>query len=174
MFKRSVLFSGLALVLTSVAAHAQTATAAVSITVAPVLAISSSGSFTFPTADDSHYTAGEVVSTGGPTLSHRGNVPYDITVEAQTGSAFGFTPDASQPMEADPNKPVSDLTIDADFGGTAASAAVGGAGSPNAFFSRAARGGNVSDELTARMALSYDNDPPGVYTTTVVFTIIAN
>lgn len=173
MFKRSVLFSGLALVLTSVAAQAQTATAAVSITVSPVLAISSSGSFTFPTADDAHYTAGEVVSTAGPTLSHRGNVPYDITIEAQSGAAFGFANVAGR-SDADPNKPVSDLTIDADFGGTAASAAVGGAGSPNPFFSRAARGGNVSDELTARMALNYDDDPPGVYTTTVVFTIIAN
>ncbi len=172
MFKRSVLFSGLALVITSVAAHAQTATAAVTINVAPVLAISSSGSFTFPTADDSHYAAGEVVSTSGPTLEHRGNVPYRITVEAQSGSTFGFSPAAGR-SDADPLKPVSELMVEADFG-TPASAAVGGAGSPNDFFTRASRGGNLSDQLTARMALDYADDPPGVYTTTVVFTMIAN
>jgi hypothetical protein len=172
MLKRSVLFSGLALVLTSVSAQAQTATAAVSIQVAPVLAISSSGAFTFPVADDAHYQAGEVVSISGPTLTHRGNVPYRITIEAQSGSEFAFTPAAGR-TDADPAKPVSDLTVQATFGGTDADAAVGAAGAANTFFTRAARGGNLSAPLTTRMALSYEDDPPGTYATTILFTMVA-
>ncbi len=172
MFERSVLFSGLALVLTSVSVQAQTATAAVSIEVAPVLAISSTGAFTFPVADDAQYQAGEVVSTAGPSLAHRGNVPYEITVAAQSGTAFTFSP-ATGRTDADPNKPVSDLTVSADFGGAAASATVGAAGSTNTFFTRATRGGNLSSPLTASMALNYDDDPPGTYQTTIVFTMVA-
>ena len=172
MFKRSVLFSGLALVVTSVSAQAQTATAAVSIEVAPVLAINSTGSFNFPVAGDAEYQAGQVVSTAGPTLTHRANVPYEITIAAQSGSNFAFTT-APGRSDADPNKPVSDLTISANFGGAAASAAVGGAGAANPFFDRATRGGDLSSALSASMALSYEDDPPGTYQTTVVFTMVA-
>ncbi|HEU5208304.1 MAG TPA: hypothetical protein VFU06_02730 [Longimicrobiales bacterium] len=173
MSRRSVLFSGLALVLTSVSAQAQTtATAAVSIQINPVLAISSSGAFTFPVADDSHYDAGEIVSTGGPSLTHRANVPYQITLEAQSGTSFTFAPAAGR-SDADPNKPVSDLRIQADFGGAPADEVVGSAGSGTTFFTRATRGGNLTGELTARMALDYDDDPPGTYSTTVVFTMVA-
>lgn len=172
MIKRSVLFSGLALVVTSVSAQAQTATAAVSIDVAPVLAISSTGNFTFPVAGDDEYQAGHVASTAGPTLTHRGNVPYEITIAAQAGSNFTFSP-ATGRSDANPNKPVSDLTISANFGGAAASSTVGAAGSANTFFDRASRGGNLSSPLTASMALSYENDPPGTYQTTVVFTMVA-
>src|SRR5690606_17938721 len=103
MFKRSVLFSGLALVVTSVSAQAQTATAAVSIEVAPVLSISSTGNFAFPVAGDAEYQAGSVASTAGPTLSHRANVPYEITIAAQSGSSFAFTA-ATGRSDADPIK----------------------------------------------------------------------
>ena len=172
MFTRSVLFSGLALLVTSAAAHAQTATSAVSVEVAPVLAISTSGAFAFPTADDSHYSTGYVESTSGPTLEHRGNVPYKITLAAQSGSALAFSP-ASGRSDPDPNKPIGDLTIQSTISGTGVDVAVGAAGSANDFYTRAARGGNLSSTLAARMALDYDNDPPGTYSTTVVFTMIA-
>lgn len=172
MFKRIVMFSGLALVLTTASAQAQSTTAAVSIQINPVLAISSDGAFTFPVAGDAEYEAGEVVSTAGPSLTHRGNVPYVITVAAQSGSAFSFTPSAGR-TDVDPGKPVSDLTITGDFGGTSASAAVGAAGSANNLWTRPARGGNIVSPISASMAIGYDSTPPGTYETTVVFTMVA-
>src|SRR5690606_37946005 len=151
---------------------AQTATAAVSIQVAPVLAISSSGAFTFPVADDAHYQAGEVVSISGPTLTHRGNVPYRITIEAQSGSEFAFTPAAGR-TDADPAKPVSDLTGQPTFGGTDADAAVGAAGAASTRCTLAGRGGSLTARLTARTALSYEDDPPGTYAPPILFSTVA-
>ncbi len=170
MFKRSVLFSGLALLATSAAAHAQNeVTSPISVTVQEVLAISATGSFTFDPADDADYTASYVESTSGPTLSHRGNVPYSITLSAQSGSELVYVG-----TETDPNKPISDLSILSDIGGTPVDVDVGPAGTPADFFDRAAAGGDLSSALTARLALDYANTPPGTYSTTVVFTMVAN
>lgn len=172
MSKRLLLIALGAMLMTGTAVQAQTATAAVSIQIAPVLVISSTGSFTFPVAGDSEYGAGYIESSAGPTLSHRANVPYKITVAAQSGTTLDFTSYAGR-TDADPSKPVSDLTILSTIAGNAVSAAVGNAGAGNDLYTRATRGGNQSSQLTARMALDYANDPPGTYETTVVFTIVA-
>lgn len=172
MFKRTLLITTAALLASSAAAQAQSATAAVSISIAPVLVISSSGAFSFPVASDAHYTAGYIESTSGPTLTHRANVPYKITVAAQTGSTLSFTNYTGR-SDTDPNKPVSSLTMLSTIGGTAVSAAVGDAGAGNDLYTRATRGGSLSSSLTARLALDYANDPPGTYSTTVVFTMVA-
>src|SRR5690606_36138965 len=152
MFKRIVILSGLALVLTTASAQAQSATAAVSTQINPVLAISSAGAFTFPVAGDTEYEAGEVVSTAGPSLTHRGNVPYVITVAARSSTAFSFRPAAGRTDE-DPAKPVSVLTIRGDFGGTSASAALGVAGDANNLWTRPDRGGNIVSPISASMAI---------------------
>lgn len=172
MMKRSVLFSGLALIATSIGAQAQTVTSDVTVQVGEVLAISATGLFAFPTADDSHYTAGYVESTSGPTLTHRANVPYVITLAAQTGSTLGFTAAAGR-SDTDPSKPVSDLSILSTISGTPVDVEVGAAGAANDFYTRAARGGNLASGLVGRLALDYANDPPGTYSTTVVFTMVA-
>lgn len=172
MFKRIVMFSGLALVLTSATVQAQSATAAVSIQIAPVLAISSTGAFVFPVVSDAEYQAGMVNSTSGPTLTHRGNVPYVITIAAQSGSTFSFTPSAGR-TDDDPLKPVGHLTLTGDFGGTSASAALGAAGSANNLWTRNTRGGNIDSDISASLAINYDNAAAGTYATTVVFTIVA-
>ncbi len=172
MLKRSLLTAAAALIVLSGTAFAQTATAAVSIQIAPVLVISSSGNFSFPAATDGAYTAGYIESSAGPTLSHRANVPYKITVAAQAGATLAFTNYAGR-SDADPNKPVTDLSILSTIGGTPASAAVAQAGSANDFYTRPTSGGDQSSMLTARMALDYAADPPGTYETTVVFTMVA-
>lgn len=172
MMKRSVLFSGLALVATSIGAQAQTVNSDVTVQVGEVLAISATGLFAFPTADDSHYTTGYVESSSGPTLTHRANVPYVITLAAQTGSTLGFTAAAGR-SDADPNKPIGDLSVQSTISGTPVDVQVGASGSANDFYTRAARGGDLSSGLTARLALDYANDPPGTYNTTVVFTMVA-
>ena len=172
MFRNILLITTAALCASSAAVQAQSATAAVSISIAPVLVISSSGSFSFPVAGDAHYTAGYIESTSGPTLSHRANVPYKITIAAQSGSALGFVNYAGR-SDVNPNKPVSDLSILSTISGTPVSSAVGSAGADNDLYTRATRGGNLSSALTARLALDYANDPPGTYSTTVVFTMVA-
>ena len=172
MFKRIAATAALALIGISASAQAQTATTAVSISIAPVLVISTSGSFSFPAANDAAYTAGSLASTSGPTLTHRANVPYKITVSAQSGSTLSFTNYAGR-SDTNPNKPIGDLTIESTINGTATSSAVGAAGTPADFYTRAARGGTLSSGLTARLALDYANDPPGTYGTTVVFTMVA-
>ena len=172
MSKRSLLFVGVALLATSTAAHAQSANSAVSVEVGSVLVISTSGSFAFPTADDTHYQAGFVASTSGPTLEHRANVPYKITLAAQTGSALSFTAAAGR-SDTDPSKPIGDLSIQSTIAGTPVDVAVGAAGSAADFYNRAARGTTQSSTLSAELALSYANDPPGTYGTTVVFTMVA-
>jgi hypothetical protein len=172
MLIRSTLFAGIALLAASAAVQAQTATAAVNVNIPSLLVISSSGSFTFPAADGSHYDTGYIESTSGPTLSHRANVPYRITLEAQSGSMFTFTADPGR-SDPDPNKSVTDLSIFADFDGSPTSAVVGANASPNDFYTRAARGPAQQSELTARMNLDWTNDPPGTYSTTILFTMIA-
>jgi hypothetical protein len=172
MYKRILLIVSVALCATGTAAQAQSATAAVTISIAPVLVISSSGAFSFPVAGDAHYTAGYIESTSGPTLTHRANVPYKITVAAQSGSTLGFTNYTGR-VDADPNKPVSSLSMLSTIGGTPVNAVVGDAGAGNDLYTRATRGGNLSSALTARLALDYANDPPGTYSTTVVFTMVA-
>lgn len=172
MLMRSLMIAAAAVLMTGAAAQAQTATAAVSIQIAPVLVISSSGSFSFPAAGDAEYSAGYVESTSGPTLTHRANVPYTITVAAQSGTTLSFSNYAGR-SDANPNKPVSDLSMLSTIGGTPVNAVVGNAGSANDLYTRATRGGNLASVLTARMALDYANDPPGTYSTTVVFTMVA-
>lgn len=172
MFRHSLMIAAAGVLLAGTAVQAQTATAAVSIQIAPVLVISSAGSFSFPAAGDAQYSAGYIESTSGPTLTHRANVPYTITVAAQSGSTLSFANYAGR-TDANPNKPVSDLSILSTIGGTAANAVVGNAGSANNLYTRATRGGNLSSAMTARMALDYANDPPGTYSTTVVFTMVA-
>jgi hypothetical protein len=172
MFKRSLLFAGVALLATSVAAHAQTATAGVSVDVGSILVISTSGSFGFPAADDSHYQGGYIESTSGPTLEHRANVPYKITLAAQSGSTLSFA-NATGRTDTDPNKPIGDLSVLSTIGGTPVNVAVGAAGSAADFYNRAARGSTQSSALSARLALDYANDPPGTYSSTIVFTMVA-
>src|SRR5690242_12759184 len=70
---------------------AQTTSVGVTIPITSVLFLSSSGSFTFPAATDAVYTAGLLSSTAGPTLTHRANVPYLISIGAQSGSTLAFT-----------------------------------------------------------------------------------
>ena len=172
MFKRVTAVAGLALLGMTAGAQAQTATSAVSVSVAPVLVMNTSGSFTFPAATDAAYTAGSLASSAGPTLTHRANVPYKITIEAQSGSALAFANYAGR-TDTDPSKPIGDLSIESTINGTPTSSAVGASGSAADFYTRAARGGTLSSALTARLALDYANDPPGTYSTTVVFTMVA-
>jgi hypothetical protein len=154
------------------AARAQTATVGVSVEIAPVVAIGATGVFSFPAATEAAYDAGYLESTAGPSLAHRGNVPYRVTLQAQAGSTFDFT-NYSGRSDANPNKPVGDLRLLSTIGTTAVDVALPEAGSPADFYTRATRGGLQSSTLTARLALDWDNDPPGTYSTTVVFTIVA-
>jgi spore coat protein U-like protein len=174
MFKRTVLFSGLALLATSAAVQAQDdVTSDISVTVGTVLAINATGNFVFPTAGDGDYTTGYVESTSGPTLEHRSNVPYTITLAAQSGSSLAFTP-APGRSDADPVKGVEDLSILSTISGSPVNVQVGAAGAANDFYERTAAGANLSSALSARMALDYTDTPPGTYETTVVFTMVAN
>jgi hypothetical protein len=151
-----------------------TTTVAVSIPIASVLFLSSSGSFTFPAATDAHYTAGLIGTSTGPTLTHRANVPYQITINAQAaGSALGFA-NAVGRTDANPNKPLSDLQLRGTTSGTPGSmTGLGTTVSPTVMYSRATKGGTLTTAVDAQLTLSYATDPPGTYSTTVVFTIVA-
>lgn len=163
----------LSLMAAPTAARAQTASVAVSITVNPVIFISAAGGFSFNAPTDGDYTTGYTSSTAGPTLTHRGNVPYKISIQAQAGSTMTFSNYPGR-TDANPAKAVGDLTLRPTTGGTAGSlVALGAAGTPTDFYSRATKGGSLDTSVDARLALSYANDPPGTYGTTVVFTIVA-
>lgn len=167
------LAAALSLMAAPTAARAQTASIGVSIAVNPVLFLSAAGSFTFNTPTDGDYTAGFVSSSAGPTLTHRGNVPYKITIQAQTGSTMSFAPYTGR-SDADPLKPVGALSLRPTTGGPPGTpVALGAAGFPADFYTRASKGGTLNTTVDAQLVLSYANDPPGTYSTTVVFTIVA-
>jgi hypothetical protein len=166
---RAMVFT-LAALLTPAGLAAQQAVP-VSITVGPVLYLNASGSFSFATATDDHYTAGLLPALSGPTLTHRANVPYQITIQAQTGSTLAFSP-AGGRTDTDPAKPTSDLEL--RLGGAGSFLALPAAGGTAAtLYTRAVRGGTITSTIGAQLKLSYDADPPGTYSTTVVFTIVA-
>jgi spore coat protein U-like protein len=169
---KTVLAAAALLVTSVTVAQAQTATVAVQIDIPTILVINSTGSFGFGAADEATYDAGYIESTSGPTLSHRANVPYKITIGAQSGAAFGFTPVAGR-SDANPSKPFSDLRLLATFGGTAVNEQLGAPASPADWYTRSTRGALQSGVITARMALDWLLDPPGSYSTTVVFTLVA-
>jgi hypothetical protein len=170
---RKAVIAVAALVVTGAsAAGAQTAAVAVEVTVPTILVLSSTGGFTFPSVTESAYDAQQLESTSGPTLSHRANVPYRITINAQSGGTFGFVAAAGR-SDADPNKPVGDLRLLAEFGGAAVNAQLGAQGSPTDWYTRATRGPLESGEVTARLALDWELDAPGTYSTVVVFTMVA-
>jgi hypothetical protein len=162
-----------ALTLAPAAARAQTGTATVQISIPTLLTLSvSPTTFGFPAVTDAEYTAGYVGSSSGPTLTHRGNVPYRITINAQGGATnMTFTPAVGR-SDADPNKPVGDVTLQATTQGVPGSWTTL-TSAPVDFIDRAARGPTQTSTLAARLALSYTNDPPGTYVTTVVFTMVA-
>ena len=173
-----VAVAAVALMLAPAAARAQgpaPATVAVTINIPAVLYLGCTApcSFTFPDADDAAYQAGLLASSSGPTLTHRGNVPYRITIGAQTGTTLGFA-NLTGRTDPDPNRPTTDLTLRATTG-----ASVGGytqlapAGSSNTLYTRSSAGGNQQSTIDARLALGYATNPPGQYTTIVVFTIVA-
>ncbi len=164
----------LAIACASVTTEAQTtATVAVSIPVASVLFLSSSGSFTFPAATDTHYTNGLLPSSTGPTLTHRANVPYQITIQAQgAGAALGFA-NAVGRTDANPNKPTTDLQLRPTTGASVGTMTGLGGASAAPFYTRAAKGGTLTTAVDAQLIVSYAIDPPGTYSTTVVFTIVA-
>jgi hypothetical protein len=143
----------------------------VSITVGPVLYLNASGSFSFAAANDDHYTAGLLPATSGPTLTHRANVPYQVTIQAQTGSTLTFLPAAGR-TDADPAKPTSDLELRLGAAGSFLPLPAAG-GTAATLYTRAARGTTINSSIEAQLKLSYDADPPGTYSTTVVFTIVA-
>ncbi len=155
-------------------ARAQSAvTVPVSITIEPVLYLSSTGSFAFPTAGEAHYAAGYLPSSSGPTLTHHGNVPYRITIAAQTGSTIGFTALTGR-SDTNPNRLTTDLTLQATTSGAAGGyVPLAAAGSSNTLYTRSAAGSDLQSLVDARLALGWTTNPPGTYTTTVVFTIIA-
>lgn len=163
-----------ALMLASQATLAQTVSTPVNITIPTILQITTNGSsIGFPNATDADYVAGYASSSSGPTLTHRGNVPYGITIQALSGSTLQFVPDGAHPA-VDPLKPVGDLRLRATTGGAAtAYVQVGAAASPVMLYSRGSRGGSLDSVIDARLALDYSKDPPGSYSTTVVFTIVA-
>ncbi len=174
--RRRVLGLALGLVALAAAAPARAQNAItipVSITINPVLYLSSTGSFAFPAPGDAHYTAGYVPSSSGPTLTHHGNVPYRITIAAQTGSTLGFAALAGR-SDANPNRPTTDLTLQATTGGSGGGyVQLAPAGSSNTLYTRSSAGGDLQSLVDARLALGWTTNPPGTYTTTVVFTIIA-
>ncbi len=168
------LMAGLSPMLAPTALRAQSlpVPVAVSITVAPVVFISSSGSFTFNTVADADYMAGYMTSTSGPTLSHRANVPYKITMQPSAATLV-FSPYGAR-SDVDPGKSSNDLSIRGTTGGVAGAFVQFGPGGTQAdFLTRPTRGAPQTTTLDARLALSYANDPPGTYKTTITFTIIA-
>jgi hypothetical protein len=155
---------------------AQTATVGVNVSVPTVLFISRTGDFQFGTVNDAAYMAGSVMTTAGPTLTHRGNVGYQITMKAYTGSGnnLGFTPLGGR-SDADPGKPMTDLQLRQTTSGTAGGwmSVPGESAMAATFYTRATRGTTLTSTVDARLLLSYAADPPGTYSTTVVFTIVA-
>jgi hypothetical protein len=128
------------------------------------------GTFDFGNLGLAAYNAGTAATTGAVTLTHHGNVPYTVTVNAEA-DALGFVPSNG---DADPTKPVSDVTIHQTTGGAPADVDLAGPGSPATLYQRLNRGGDLTTSMTADMALSYANDPPGAYTSTIYFTIAAD
>ncbi len=150
-----------------------TATVPVSITIEAVLSLSSTGAFVFPVAGEAEYQAGFVGSTSGPTLTHHGNIPYRITIAAQTGSTLGFSPMTGR-SDANPNRPTTDLSLQATTSGSGGGyVQLPGAGSSNTLYTRNSAGPDLQSLVDGRLALGWSRNPPGTYTTTVVFTIIA-
>ena len=162
-----------ALTLAPTATRAQTVNTPVSITVPTILQISGNGlSIGFAQATDADYQAGYASSTSGPTLQHRGNVPYKITIQAQSGGVMAFVPDAGS---TDPSKPVGDLMLRATTGAELTSyMPVGAAGTALPLYTRSGsgKGGTLFTQIDAQLLLDYSKDPPGTYSTTVVFTIV--
>ena len=153
--------------------RAQSATVGVSISVNPVLFLSAGGPFTFNAPTDGDYTTGYASSAAGPTLTHRGNVPYKITIQAQTGATMTFANYGTR-TDANPNKPVTDLKLQGNTGGALTGyVALGAQGAPADLYSRSSKGGTLNTTVDGQLALSYTNDPPGTYGTTIVFTIVA-
>jgi hypothetical protein len=155
---------------------AQTATVGVSVSVPTVLFISRTGDFQFGTVNDAAYTAGSVMTTTGLTLTHRGNVGYQVTIRAHTGSGnnLGFVPLGGR-SDPNPGKPLTDLQLRQTTSGTAGEwmSVPGESALAANFYTRATRGTTVTSTVDARLILSYAADPPGTYSTTVVFTIVA-
>lgn len=160
---RAVMLAVATLALCATAAVAQegtrTATATFSATVPEVLSIASANNFTFASATEADFTAGYMSSTGGPTLTHRGNVNYKITAEAAAATLAG---------PGGTSKSVGDVSL---TGGSAGTTAL----SPGAAVTIHTRnaGGTTTTDVGARMALSYATDVPGTYTTMITFTIAA-
>jgi spore coat protein U-like protein len=156
--RRIVLFAVALVALSAAGAAAQTtATAGLSATLPEVLAISSSGSFDFGTVSQADYDNLFAATTSGPSLTHRGNVAYYITAEAAAATLSGGSN----------VKPASDVAI---YGGSAGTVSLNGT-TPVTIHSAAA-GSPAAMPVGARLALSYANDPPGTYSTTITFTIL--
>src|SRR5512142_2458647 len=101
-----------ALTLAPTAASPQTVNTPVNLTIPTILYINGDGtSLNFPAPTDANYTAGYVASSSGPTLTHRGNVPYGISIQAQSGTYMDWVTDPGYPAMQNPHKLFSDLTL---------------------------------------------------------------
>lgn len=151
----------------------QPATAQVTINIPAVLYLGCPApcSFSFPDADDAAYQATYLASASGPTLIHRGNVPYRITINAQT-TELQFT-NLTGRTDPDPHRPTTDLTLRATTGAPGSYVQLAPNGSSNTLYTRSTRGGNQTSVVDARLALDYATNPPGQYQAVVVFTIVA-
>ncbi len=137
--------------------------------VPPIISFTwNSQNFTFNQATDGDYTAGYMASITGPSFTHHANVPYKISAQA-AAATLGFAPFGAR-TDTDPNKPIGNVTL-YYTGATSGNFAL--SNSATDFYTRAARGTDLSTALTARMSLNLANDPPGTYTTNITFTMVA-
>ncbi len=126
--------------------------------------------FTWPTATDASYTAGFLSSSAGPSLNHRGNLPYVLTMQASQAN-LNYAPLAGR-SDPNPNRPVSDLKLRATTGGIGGSQQTLST-TPVQLYSRATQGPTQTSVLDAQLALSYADNPAGTYSINVTFTIAA-
>jgi hypothetical protein len=147
-------------------------TVTASITIPEVLSISvDNNTVSFPAPAEGDYDAAGSATVGASNttvISTRGNVLHDIEVLADNPT-FSFTPSGS---DADPGKDAADLEWSSDAGGNWLGL---DDVTPGDVLSNLGRGVNDgAATVQYRLQSTLAGDPPGTYTLTFVYSVVAN